>query len=361
MSRLTRLFCVAALLGVGSGAEVHAAPGDRTLAIVMTNDPVENHILVYDADTHALIQTLSTRGKGGVGGNGHGIRQNDDGIVAVVNYGSGTVAVFRRAQDGLTFDSLVSTTSAPVSIDFGNDHMYVAGDTSVDSFVLHQTNIGWLDGTTTLELAGGAGVPAAGSTAEVGVISDTRLLVTLKTDPTPGTVDVVSLLRDGAIKSTAPTAVSGPEGSLTPFGFSVLDDGTALITLAHSNEDGLFRDGAFRAVIGSGQHAPCWTTRAGKYVFTINTASRTISRLVTTGDNIFIDTQAEVSVTTGAPTDADANGGIFGVIDHAANQSHLTLFSLNVFGELKPSGGPITLGVPNANGVAVMTPSGDND
>jgi hypothetical protein len=360
MLRVARLFCVAALLGVGSGAAVQAAPGDRTLAIVMTNDPVENHILVYDADTHALIQTLSTQGKGGVGGNGHGIRQNDDGIVAVVNYGSGTVAVFRRAHNGLTFDSLVSTTSAPVSIDFGNDHMYVAGDTSVDSFVLHHNNIGWLDGTTTLVLAGGAGVPAAGSTAEVGVISDTRLLVTLKTDPTPGTVDVVSL-SDGAIKSTAPTAVSAPDGTLTPFGFSVLDDGTALITLAHSNEDGLFRDGAFKAVTGSGQTAPCWTTRVGKYVFTVNTASRTISRLVTTGDNIFIDNQVEASVTTGSPTDADANGGIFGVIDHGTNQSHLTLFSYNVFGELKSAGGPITLGVPNANGVAIMTPGDDND
>jgi hypothetical protein len=270
------------------------------------------------------------------------------------------VAVFSRAHDGLTFDSLVSTTSAPVSIDFGNDHMYVAGDTSVDSFVLRDRNIGWLDGTTTLELAGGAGVPAAGSTAEVGVIGDTRLLVTLKTDPTPGTVDVVSM-RDGAITPTAPTAVSAPQGTLTPFGFSVLDDGTALITLAHSNEDGLFRDGAFKAVIGSVEHAPCWTTKIGKYVFTVNTASGTVSRLVTTGDHIFIDSQAEVTVTTGAPTDADANGGIFGVIDHAANQSHLTVFSYNVFGELKPSGGPITLGVPNPNGVAIMTPGDVND
>jgi hypothetical protein len=330
------------------------------LAIVMTNDAVENHILVYDANTHGLIQTLSTQGKGGVGGNGHGIRQNDNGIVAVVNHGSGTVAVFRRAKGGLRFDSLVYTTSAPVSIDFGNDHVYVAGDTSVDSFVLHNNSIGGLDGTTTLELAGGAGVPAAGSTAEVGVISDTRLLVTLKTDPTPGTVDVVSL-RNGAIESNAPTAVSGPAGSLTPFGFSVLHDGTALITLAHSNQDGLFRDGAFKTVIGSGQFAPCWTTKAGKYVFTVNTASGTISRLVTTGDNIFIDSQAEVSVTTGAPSDADANGGIFGVIDHATNQSHLTFFSYNAFGELKPLGGPITLGVPNANGIAIVMPDSNND
>ena len=49
-----------------------------------------------------------------------------------------------------------------------------------------------------------------------------------------------------------PTAVSAPDGTLTPFGFSVYPDGTAVITLAHSNQDGLFRDGAFAAVIEAG-------------------------------------------------------------------------------------------------------------
>ena len=83
----------------------------------------------------------------------------------------------------------------------------------------------------------------------------------------------------------APTAVPGPAGSLAPFGFSVYADGTALITLAHSAEDGLFRNGDFKAVIDTGgQAGPCWTTRVGKYVFVVNTGSRTISRLVGTGN-----------------------------------------------------------------------------
>ena len=47
--------------------------------------------------------------------------------------------------------------------------------------------------------------------------------------------------------------------------------------------------------------------------------------------------------------------GVLGVIDHAAGQSHLTIFTYNSFGELTPSGGAITLGVPNANGVAIMS------
>ena len=62
-------------------------------------------------------------------------------LVAVVNNGSNSVALFRRDGDVLKFDKVVSTTSAPVSVDFGNDHLYVAGATTVDSFVLHQNSV----------------------------------------------------------------------------------------------------------------------------------------------------------------------------------------------------------------------------
>ena len=104
-------------------------------------------------------------------------------------------------------------------------------------------------------------LPPNGSTAQVGVINERRLLVTLKTDPDPGTVDIVPL-RDGAVTGAAPVAVSAPAGTLTPFGFAVYPDGTAVITLAHSNQDGLFRNGAFTSVIDAGQAAPCWMTKS---------------------------------------------------------------------------------------------------
>ena len=186
----------------------------------------------------ALLQTLATRGKGGAGGNARGVKQYRGEIVAVVNNGSNTVALYKRDGNGLRFDKLVTTTSAPVSIDFANDHMYVAGATTVDSFVIRHNVVEWLDGTASLELATG-GAPPTGSTAQVGVVDARRLLVTLKADPDPGTVDVVRL-QDGAITGAAPVAVSAPAGTLTPFGFSVYPDGTALITLAHSSQAGCF-------------------------------------------------------------------------------------------------------------------------
>jgi hypothetical protein len=349
-SAATLLF---AALGFAATA-VAAAPGRPTLAVTMTNDAATNRIQVYDAASQTLLQSLPTAGAGGAAGNAHGVRQFDGVLFAAVNTGSGTVAIFRRDGDRLNFAQLVATTSAPLSVDFGNGHLYVAGTTSVDSFPLHGYAVGARDGSASLQLAGG-GVPPAGATAQVGVVDDATLLVTLKSDPTPGTVDVVGLDTGGAITG-AVAPVSAPDGSLTPFGFAVYPDGTALITLAHSNQNGLFRDGVFTAVVDSGVMANCWMTRAGKYAFTANTGSRTISRIVGTGNNVFVDATTAATITTGGPSDIDADGTVLGVIDRAGGASHLTLFEIDGYGELTSMGGAIPLGVPGANGVAIMSP-----
>jgi hypothetical protein len=156
------------------------------------------------------------------------------------------------------------------------------------------------------------------------------------------------------------SAVSAPQGALAPFGFATYRDGTALITLAHSNQDALFRDGAFASVVAAGQTASCWMTRAGKYVFVANTGSRTISRVVGTGSHVFVDALVAATVPTGAPADIDADAGVLGVIDHEAGQSHLSLFSYNEFGELAPAGTPIAVGAADANGVAILAPRAED-
>jgi hypothetical protein len=361
MSKMMALTGMAlALLAATSSGPVQAKHDDPTFAVTMTNDPASNEIKVYDAKSHALVQTLSTSGRGGVTGNARGVKQYRGELVAAVNNGSNTVALFKRDGDHLRFDRLVTTTSAPVSVDFGNDHMYVAGATTVDSFVLHHDTVGVLDGTAWLQLVGGV-LPPNGSTAQVGVVSDHQLLVTLKADPDPGTVDVVAL-HDGTITGASPAAVSAPAGTLTPFGFSVNRDGTAVITLAHSSQDGLFRNAAFTDVIPAGQAAPCWMTRTGKYLFTANTGSKTISRLIGTGNNVFVDGLVAASVTAGgSPSDIDAAGGLLGVIDRGAGSAHLSLFAYNQYGELTATGSAITVGVPGANGIAIVPPSDDDD
>ena len=70
-----------------------------------------------------------------------------------------------------------------------------------------------------------------------------------------------SILNKGRIGLTL--AVSAPNGALAPFGFATYPDGTALITLAHSNQDALFRNGSFTSLIAAGQAASSPASIAG--------------------------------------------------------------------------------------------------
>ena len=87
------------------------------------------------------------------------MKQYSDALVAVVNNGSADIAVFVRVGNRLRIDKVVQTTSAPVSIDFGNDHLYVAGATTVDSSAIYHDNVAFRDGAAGFELATG-GAPA---------------------------------------------------------------------------------------------------------------------------------------------------------------------------------------------------------
>jgi hypothetical protein len=353
------LSAVIAMSAIGYSATAAASKdGHPTLVVTMTNDPAGNSINVYDASSLTLLQTLSTNGVGGASGNARGIRQYNGALLAAVNYGSNSVAIFKRSGDTLKLDQVVTTTSAPVSVDFASGHMYVAGATTVDSFVVHGNSVGSRDGTASLRLAAG-GAPSAGSTAQVGAVDEDTLLVTLKTDPTPGTVDVVPLYK-GIVTGTPPAAVSAPSNTLTPFGFAVYPDGTAVITLAHSSNDGLFRDGTFVSTIAAGQGAPCWMARFDKYLFTANTGSHTISRLIGTGNNIFVDNAVAATIPTGgAPSDIDAAADALAVIDGASGVSHISVFDANEFGEL--SGARSATVGPSANGVALMPLAEDDE
>src|SRR5262249_62045853 len=85
-----------------------------------------------------------------------------------------------------------------------------------------------------------------------------------------------------------------------------------------------------------------------------HTASHTISRLIGTGNPVFVDSLVAANI-AGAPADLDADAGVLSVVDHGAGQSHLSFFTYNRFGELAAAG-TVTVGVPNANGVAVVAP-----
>ena len=106
------------------------------------------------------------------------------------------------------------------------------------------------------------------------MIGEERLLVTLKSDRIRGPLILCRCAQRRDRHRPSPFRAPPARSAV---GFAVYPDGTAIVTLAHSNQDGLFRNGGFRSVVDAGQAAPCWMTRVGKYVFTaIRAAGRSV-------------------------------------------------------------------------------------
>ena len=304
---------------------VAAAVDSAPLVVTSSNAPV-NELLVYDT-SGALVQTVPTGGQGGAGGNAGGIATRQ-GSVAVVNFGSQTVSLLEREGNTFGLTQTIATVSAPVSVAFGKDHLYVLGTTTVES---HRSTGSAaddnVDGVVSL-------VRADGSAAQVGVAAD-QLVITEKS----GAIEVVGL-RGGAITDSS-KPVQIPAGSDTPLGLVTRGE-NAYVTIAHSDEISLIKNGALVALTaigssfptGPGQQAPCWIALTGSYLFTSNSPSHSISRLIATGQSITLD-EPVAAGTGGAPTDIASARQILAVIEsNGHGQSHLTQFNIGDDGAL---------------------------
>lgn len=323
-----------------------AFAGDRDRAwIVTSSNTPDNQLLVYDT-AGSLVQTVPTLGQGGVGGNAGGVATNNA-TVAVVNFGSQSVSLLSLGGAGFELRQVLSTSSPPVSVAFGKDHLYVLGTTTVESHRFGRHGVDAVaDGTAVL-------LAADGSAAQVGVVGD-QLIVTEKS----GTVEYVPL-RGGAVTGS-PVAVAIPaEVRNTPFGFAIRGS-NAYITFAGSDQVGVVKNGALTAAAatgapgGTGQHSPCWAALVGPYLFTTNSPSHSISRLVAGGRNLALDAPVAAQ-TGGAPIDIATDGDLVAVLEsNGGGVSHLTQFRADGDGTLAQ-----TVSTPIAspsNGVAIVVP-----
>lgn len=331
-------FCLCALLTlfIAAAPAIHAADYHDPL-IVTSSNGVKNQLLVYDSDDN-LIQTLSTHGQGGVSGNAGGIETKGK-LLAVVNFGSNNVAMFERDDNGFYFKQLVWTASSPVSVAFGDDHLYILGTTTVESHCIWGNDVSPSpDGVAPL-------LKADGSAAQVGVLPG-QLIITEKSNM----IETVNLT--GGAVSGIPTAVMNiPSNVNAPFGL-ITRGNDAYVTIAHANEISLVRNGDVLTVTSSGtQMAPCWLTLDGPFLFSANSPSMTVSRYAVYGQKIVQD--AAVAATFGGdPTDLDHAAGLIAVIDGAGALSHLSIFHVDEDGNLTLKA-VTTISGP-ANGVKVV-------
>jgi hypothetical protein len=341
MKQLSVLSLLAASLG-GAGAAQSFDKWHTTHVLVATaSNAAANELLVYDTKG-GLLKTIPTQGQGGVSGNAGGIAVTDHRL-AVVNYGSGNVTIFARDADQRLFhvEQLLQTLANPVSLAFGEDHLYVLSTTHVESHAIGASGIEAVaDGSAALR-------KADGSAAQVGVL-DGQLILTEKSNA----IETVNLDWRGAIAGHAELVSNIPANVNAPFGLATRDN-DAYVTIAHANEISLVRDNSVLTVTGSGtQHAPCWLTLDGPFLFSANSPSKTVSRYAVYGRHIVQDA-AVVAQFNGDPTDIAYAHGLAAVVDSNGTVSHVSIFNVDEDGNLTLRG-VATQGAPTTNGIAVL-------
>jgi hypothetical protein len=322
---------------LGAATAVYADTHQDTLVVTASN-ATKNQLLVYNSGGK-LIQTISTQGQGGASGNAGGIEAKGN-LVAVVNFGSQSVSIFERQNNGLQMKDLVPTASNPVSVAFGAGHLYILGTTKVESHRMDGSNVNSNpDGLVTL-------LKADGSSAQVGVVEG-QLIITEKSN----TIETVNLLPDGAVGGVPTLVQNIPANVNTPFGLVTIGN-NAYVTIAHADETSLIRNGKVLTVTGSGtQHSPCWLALMGPFLFSSNSPSMTLSRYAVYGQKIVQDVAVAAQL-NGSPTDIASGEGLVAVIDGSGQLSHLSIFSVDEDGNLTLQ----TAATINAavNGVAVV-------
>ncbi len=258
---------------------------------LMSNATGANEVIVFDrsADGHLTpIGTYATGGTGtggGLGNQGSVILTKDHRYLYVVNAGSHDVSAFRVTRAGLTLIGapVPSGGLMPISLTVHGDLLYVLNAGNGGNIA------GFRLGTD------GAPTPIAGSIqplggagpAQIGFTPDGRVLVvTEKATNTISTYTVGS----GGVASGPNTQASAGQ---TPFGFNFNQRGDLAVSEAVGGAPGastassyrVDRDGDLALISGqvaTTQTAACWIaiSQNGKFAYTTNTGSGTISSLV---------------------------------------------------------------------------------
>ncbi|MEM5450700.1 lactonase family protein [Paraburkholderia guartelaensis] len=286
-----RTIAFAAALGFASSSFAQAASeADPPGAVyVMSNQPSGNSVLVYARATNGTLTYTATYQTGGKGaGTGadplgsQGALTLDSGFLLAVNAGSNDVSLFAIDGSKLTLlDRKPSGGQMPVSVTVKGPIAYVlnaGGTPNISGYFVDAL------GKRLVALPGSQRPLAGGTAAQPAQVrfapEGNELLVTEK-----GTqlIDTYSVGFTGYASTSTPHASNG----VTPFGFSITTRGYAIVSEAGSGsvssyevEDGKHLE-SISAAIPLGQAAPCWlvTTGDGRFAFTANAGSGTISSL----------------------------------------------------------------------------------
>lgn len=265
---------------------------DPGAVYTLTNQTSGNAVAVFSRAADGSLSpavTISTGGIGtgaGLGSQGALALGGDGRWLFAVNAGSNDVSVFRVGATGLSLASRVSSGGIlPISVTAFKDLVYVlnaGGGGSITGFRA--------DGAGGLAPIAGSTRPLSGTAvgpAEVAFSPHGDALVV--TEKNTNRIDVYPVGSDGA--AGAPTFSSSAGG--TPFGFAFGLRNELFVSEAAGTASSyvLASGGAtiVSAAVNTHQGAPCWlvVTRDGRFAYTANAHSGTISGLAVSADGAF--------------------------------------------------------------------------
>lgn len=340
--------------------------------VFVLGNEARNEVIVFNApDDGALreIERVATGGRGsddGLGSQGALALTGDGRWLLAVDAGSSEISLFRVARGHLELVDVASSGGdRPISVAESRGLVYVlnAGATqNVSGFEIdaHRGELRRIDGS-----ARALSREAAVGAAEVAFSPDGDALVV--SEKATNTIDSFVVRRDGTLSDARTLRSVGD----TPFGFAFDSAGTLIVSDAFGGAAGAGALSSYRldrgaaATVVSGpvadhQGAPCWVivTRDGRFAYTSNTASGTISGYTVAangGLSLFGDGGATARTGDGTkPIDMtlDDEGRLLYVLE--SGTSAIEAFRIGNDGSLSPAGN--ARGLPaHAVGVAATT------
>jgi len=302
----------AAILLIASGPSGALAD---TVLYTSSNASAGNAVIEIGQADDGSLSILGSYPTGGAGtdtglGNQGAIAVDGD-FLFVINAGSDEVSSFRRLDTGLSLVSTVPSGGArPVSLTVDRDVLYVlnAGSDNIAGFFVSEEGA--------LSAISGSSRPLSGvgtAPAQISFSKDGRVLVV--TEKATNNLLSFPVRRDGLTGS----AQVFPSPGQTPFGFAVTKGRRILVSEAAGGAAGASSVTSWRVspqatltvldpVEPTLQAAACWVavTPDGRFAFTTNTGSGTISAYRVRGDDLSLvdaDGQAASTGPGSAPID----------------------------------------------------------
>ena len=285
-----------------------AVAGEGTAGAVYTlTNTATNAVIAYDRSASGELTwsgTFPTGGSGGSLGSQGAVITSDDGRwLYAVDAGSNDIAVFKVTKDDLVWsDRIASGGTDPVSVTTSHDLVYVvnAGSHSIAGFRSDDGKLSAIAGS--IQSFTGLGA------AQIQFSPSGRAIVV--TEKTTSTLDVFVVGKDDAAGPATSYASSGT----TPFGFAfgrhgdlVVSEAAGAAPLSAASSYELSKDGTLTAIsrsIPTTQAAACWVavTNDGRYAFTANAGSDSISTFSVDTDGALTLVFAQAAHSTGAHT-----------------------------------------------------------